>query len=239
MHRFPDHTGPLFSKGDLYNVIAQHEASAKAMVADHDTDDFLSKTTQELIDIFMSHTRLVVPTLHRDREFLSPVQESHGEVRDYGRTVKLTGAIYQLNIPFTGDPEIFYHRPSRYSSSPPRAVVFQGQLRLYVSGADMTADDVKNFLEGTIKEIEEYLAASRADCEAYHQRSAATLRPAIEARQKALNSSRQIASSLGYKVHPTPSGADDPPRSKCPTQATGQPPRARQAIRIRARTDGG
>jgi hypothetical protein len=130
MHRFPDHTGPLFSKGDLYNVIAQHEASAKAMVADHDTDDFLSKTTQELIDIFMSHTRLVVPTLHRDREFLSPVQESHGEVRDYGRTVKLTGAIYQLNIPFTGDPEIFYHRPSRYSSSPPRAVVFQGQLRL-------------------------------------------------------------------------------------------------------------
>jgi hypothetical protein len=62
-------------------------------------------------------------------------------IEDRSRPAIVPGERTEVRVPFEGDPELFYSKPNTMSSSPPRAVIENGEVVLrYESPSDAPRD---------------------------------------------------------------------------------------------------
>jgi hypothetical protein len=210
----------LFYKADLYGVMDHQLALAGQEISDYAANRLLNTPTDDLVPYFVEKYQLEVPTLHTDQAF---VDQREGKVavidyfsRDYGGrrgTHEITGTHIELTIPFSGDKEMFYVRPTTFNSAPPRAMVSSNAVIIRVAGRDMAPDHVKRALDSTLADIEQYLNWQRGTATDFNERLATSVRQSVDARKAKLLEDRNLVAGLGFRMKPR---ADAPPTYAAP-----------------------
>ncbi len=93
-----------------------------------------------------------------------PVDVRNDQMRridDRSRAAMVPGERTEVRVPFEGESDLFYNRPSRSTMNPPRALIEGNELVLsYQSPADAPLD-VRSLIDRALADIEQYLHGKR------------------------------------------------------------------------------
>jgi hypothetical protein len=187
----------LFFKADINAVTDAQQRNMGGEIQGLDPDRLLNTPVDDLVAYFAQKYRIEVPTLHRDRALLDEPRETYQEVNDYGRQIRIPST-----VPFDGEKDMLYVRPSTFDTAPPRAPVTSDGVVLELVIRNSEQDQVKNTLNRALDDIERYLGWQRPTIEAFNANLAGQARQAIEARRARLLQDRNLVSGLGFAVKP-------------------------------------
>jgi hypothetical protein len=192
----------LFFKADINALTDAQQRNMGGEIQGLDPDRLLNTPVDDLVAYFAQKYRIEVPTLHRDRALLDEPRETYQEVNDYGRQIRIPSTLIKLTVPFDGEKDMFYVRPSTFDTAPPRAAVTSDGVVLELVIRSSEQDQVKNTLNRALDDIERYLGWQRPTIEAFNANLAGQARQAIEARRARLLQDRNLVSGLGFAVKP-------------------------------------
>jgi hypothetical protein len=192
----------LFHKADINGVINAQLRNAINEIQQIDPDRLLNTPVDDLIGYFTAKFRIEVPSLHRDRAVLDEPQETFFEVNDYGRQIRMPATLLTLTVPFDGEKQMFFVRPSQYDLGPPRAAVTSEGVVLRFTVRNSEQDRVRGALDGVLNDIERYLGWQRPTIERFNNDLPIQARQSIEGRRERLLRDRNLVSGLGFPVKP-------------------------------------
>lgn len=197
----------LFSDADWFSVERNQLQKMSEEIAAVNGDRLLNTAVDDLAKFFESKFQVEVPALVTE-EIVVDQREAKIDVRhdprrwidDQSRAVYVPGTEVEVEIPFTGDAEVFRVRPTSYTSNFPRAEVRSNALVLRISGTDLTADGVQQSINQTIKDVQFYLSTLRSNAAGLNQQLLQRAKTAIESRRQKLLADRNLVGALGFKM---------------------------------------
>jgi hypothetical protein len=122
--------GYLFSDLDLRGVIDHQREQIAKEVEGLEPSRLLNMSEEDLLRYFAEKYTLETPVLLRD-EMTADQRETqvdarhHGDrwIRDSSRPFYIPGQQIDIEIPFTGEGDLFKARASTYTSAPPRGQI--------------------------------------------------------------------------------------------------------------------
>lgn len=199
----------LFSDTDWSSVEQQQLKKMREEIASVNGDRLLNTAVDDMARYFESKYSIEVPTLKKE-EIVVDQREAQIDVRydprrwieDRSRPVYVPGTEVEVEIPFTGEPEVFRVQPTSATSNPPRAEVRPTALIIRISGTDLTAEGVQQTITQTISEVESHLTTLRTNAAGLNQRLLPQAKTVIESRRQKLLSDRNLVGALGFKMKP-------------------------------------
>lgn len=197
----------LFSDADWFSVEQNQLKKMQEEIAAVNGDRLLNTAVDDLARYFESKFKIEVPALVTE-EIVVDQREAKIDVRhdprrwidDRSRPVYVPGTEVEVEIPFTGDSEVFRVRPTSYTMSPPRAEVQSNALVLRISGTDLTADGVQQSINQTINEVQSHLSTLRTNTAGLNQQLFQRAKTSIESRRQKLLADRNLVGALGFKM---------------------------------------
>jgi hypothetical protein len=197
----------LFSDADWFSVERNQLQKMAEEIAAVNGDRLLNTAVDDLARYFESKFNIEVPTLVTE-EIVVDQRETKIDVRhdprrwidDRSRPVYVPGTEVEVEIPFTGDAEVFRVQPTSYTLNLPRAEVRQSALVLRISGTDLNAEGVQQSINQTINDIQSYLVTLRTNASGLNQQLFQRAKTAIESRRKKLLADRNLVGALGFKM---------------------------------------
>lgn len=216
-----DQRGYLFSDLDLHAVIVDYRKRIQAEIEGLEQNRLLNTSEQDLADYFVEKFTLEPPVLIKD-EMIADQHETKVDARYHGhrwiedttRPAYIPGQRIDIEIPFTGEADLFKARASTYTMSPPSGRIAQQTLVLSYEIPHDTNQDIRPQLERQLQEIEKHLDWVRNDLSGYNNSIRAIAETAIQKRRERLlaNQGRLAALGIPLKVRP------DAPRTYAPPQ---------------------
>lgn len=197
----------LFSDADWFSVERNQLQKMVEEIAALNGDRLLNTAVDDLARYFELKFKVEVPTLIIE-DIVVDQRETKIDVRhdprrwidDRSRPVYVPGTEVEVEIPFTGDAEVFRVQPTSYTLSPPYAEVRPNALVIRISGTDLTAEGVQQSINQTIKEIQSYLSTLRTNTAGLNQQLFQRARASIESRRQKLLADRNLVGALGFKM---------------------------------------
>jgi hypothetical protein len=120
---------------------------------------------------------------------------------DYGHgTVEVDAERFTLEVPFTGDKDIFLCRANTWSSNPPYGTVRDGLLSFTVVERDPTSDKLNHEFERFLTNINQHLGWSKPTVEAWNNGLKDLVRSHVSDRRARLEKASGVASGLKFAL---------------------------------------
>lgn len=158
----------LFYKADINAVTDTQLRNATSEIQQIDPDRLLNTPVDDLIAYITTKYRIEVPVLHRERAALDEPQETFIQINDYGREIGVPATLVTLTVPFEGEKDMFFVRPSTYDTAPPRAAVDGNTVVLRLTVRNSEQGQVKQTLNSALDDIERYLGWQRSTIDGFN-----------------------------------------------------------------------
>jgi hypothetical protein len=196
----------LFFKYDIFSAMEEHRKKASQLVKQINGNTLLNTPTEDIAADILAQVRFDIPVLHRDQAHADQ-QEAQVPVHDYfshgyDGLRQVQGTMVELVVPFTGDKDFFFIRPTTYDTGPPRAIVKNDHLTIQVAGSNLTQAAVKQQLDRTLDSIEKYLGWQRTSATELNDSLPSLIRTAVEQRKSKLMADQNLVAGLGYNLKP-------------------------------------
>lgn len=200
--------GYLFASHDLRAIIENQRNSLRQEIEQMDANRLLNTSPSDLSRYLVEKYNLTAPVLKRDA-WSADEKETQIDVRndpnrcvsDRSRPCLIPGQRVTVEVPFEGEAEFFYARPSSFSSMLPRAEVRGNSIFLKFDIAhDAQQRDIKQEAEKILNDIEQHLGWVRADVNGFNQGLAAEADRAIASRRDRILANQGRAASLGIPL---------------------------------------
>lgn len=197
----------LFSNYDWFEFESSLLTKLRDEIQSYDGNMFLNTPTDDLVAYFYDRFCLEFPVLIKDgieadqKDVKINIQ--HDQRRHvYDRTVPtfVDGTQIEISIQFTGNKELFYLRPTQFSSSPPRAIIKNGELVFQFSAVELRAEIVEKSFKTVLDEIEWYLKNLKVNIDALNEKFHTDSRSHIETRKVKLLKDRNTVAALGFPL---------------------------------------
>ncbi|MDE0368574.1 MAG: hypothetical protein OXI84_00365 [bacterium] len=197
----------LFSDEDLRTVLSLKEKTLSNEINSLDETRILNTSPEDLCTYFV--TKYKVEPLQIDEQ---GIQVDYGDTQvevthrfdyaifDTSRPTYVTGTRISFYIPFTGDPQLFDCRPSRFYMNSLRGRVQDNEI-LFVY--DRTTQDVTNVnsdFERDQSLLREYIDWSGSDIEQYNSSIREKVDSYLSSRRQKLLRDRGTVEGLGYPL---------------------------------------
>ena len=192
----------LFFKADIHGIMEAQQRNMNAEIQGIDADRLLNTPVYDLVSYFAEKFRIEVPVLHRSQALLDEPEETFIEINDYGRQIRVPATLVTLTVPFDGEKDMFFVRPSTYDTAPPRAAVNGNNVVLRLTVRNSEQGQVKQTLNSVLDDIERYLGWQKSTIDGFNTNIPGQARQAIEARRERLLRDRNLVSGLGFAVKP-------------------------------------
>jgi len=201
-------SGYLFCNTELRDIIASQKNMMKEEINQLDVNQLLNASQSDLIDYLVSKYSIEPPVLQREAWSASE-QEVQIDVRhdrnryisDRGRAVLIPGQRIVVEVPVSGDIELFHAQPSSFTSAPPRALLKGSALFLsFDIPHDSTETNVRHETERTLNDIEKYLSWIRNDLNGFKQTLSSEAERTIAARRERILANQGRVASLGIPL---------------------------------------
>lgn len=194
----------LFHKYDMFGVLdVQRRAIVKKVDALREAQVSADGTLKALVD----DLKLEVPSLDERAISVSPPREveinfGRGDFYDdYGRgrrAVKGTEVIF--TVPFAGDHNFFFVRPTQFDLNPPRAIVETKAILVPFRAVQIIPEQVKSEFEATLKSINKYLSTQINDVASFNENLEELVAQALASRGQKLKQATDAVNAFGYPV---------------------------------------
>lgn len=128
---------------------------------------------------------------------------------DTSRPALIPGRKAVVHIPFSGDETLLRCRPSKFSMSPPRAAISDGEVKLYIEWPHDRKPAIKDMADRLIADIERHAGWQAPDLERYNRELPEFARHVIATRRRRILADREHLDGLGIPVR----RSDDAPRT--------------------------
>lgn len=217
----------LFCEYDGFAVIENQRRQLQAEVTGIPEQRLLNTSVEDLVRYLVEKYNLEVPALDVENAVADQC-EAKVEVSgfmyglDREETRSVPGTRVTLEVPFTGDPQMFKVRPSTSNTSPPQAEIRGQSVIITQSGTQLSSEQVQAGFERTINDINQYLTWQRGDARGLNGQLPALARQAVEQRREKLFSNQSLVSGLKFKLKERP---DAPKTYAAPVQRKRIEPR--------------
>lgn len=196
----------LFNKYELRQTIENHRNGLRTAFDNMPDERLLNTVLAELQQYAVEKWQLELPVLG---EPVIDAGRSKIEVGRYGGppqrgepTVRVDAERYTLEIPFTGDGDLLFHRGSSFNLNPPRGTVRGNTLSMTVLERNPNPDALNQKFERYISEVQEYLGWLSGDVQAWNQSIASEAATVIDHRRKRAEQAGSVVSGLKFNVKP-------------------------------------
>jgi hypothetical protein len=212
MYRFLDkNTGVLFASQDLGEFLRQKSGEMTSEVESIDSNRILNTAPADLSSYLVDKYKLEAPTLRRD-EWQIDQKESKKDVsrdpnrwfRDQTQPFYVPSQQIRVEVPFAGDPNFFYVRPSQFNLNPPLARIQEGLLVITYEVAHDEQLELRPQIDRALAEIDQHLEWIRKDVNGFNLRLENDALQAIAYRRQRLlqNQNRMVALGIPLRVRP-------------------------------------
>jgi len=196
----------LFFKYDIISTMEEHRKKASQLVQQINANALLNTPTEDIVADILAQVQFDIPVLHRDQAHADQ-REAQVQVHDYfsrgyDGVRQVQGTMVELFVPFTGDSDFFFIRPTTYDTGPPRAIVKDDHITIQVAGRNLAQAAVKQELDRTLDSIEKYLGWQRTSATELNNSLPSLIRTAVEQRKSKLMADQNLVAGLGYNLTP-------------------------------------
>lgn len=200
-------TDLLFCSVDWHSVTESQRQRMTGEITATDGDRLMNTSTDSLSDYFVEKFQINALALVDDaisvdqREVDVDVSGDRSRyINDRSRPFMMKGTSYEVEVPFTGDSDLFKVQPTSFTSNPPRGSVRGKSLFFGVSGTSLEAGQVRSEIDRTLAAVKGYLATMSKDATAFNSTLRQMAVEQIEQRKKKLRSDRDIVASIGFPM---------------------------------------
>jgi len=197
----------LFSDGILSEFLESRKRELFQEIQEQDANYILNMSIIDFCNYLYNKYRLDVPVL--DEEKITVDQQEKGVavsnytvrfILDRSKPVYLKGTSISYFIPFSGDPNLFRYRPSRFSLNPPNGVIKGNELRVSFDGIDQDPKKVKQDFNSILKEIKELLGWVENNIKQFNESLAKEIETKVKHRREKLLKDRALVANLGFPL---------------------------------------
>ena len=199
--------GYLFCSFNLGQVLENQKEALREEVETIEPNQLLNTAHEDLANYLNEKFKLASPRLRRE-EWMVDTEEtridiSHDSMRavfDRSKPFYVPGQRLVVEIPFDGEPDLFYCQPSTSTMNPPRAQVQGGILIITYQLTHDSQRDVRPEIDRTVAEIEQYLGWMRGQVDAFNKELHAVASSAIHNRHEQLLRGQGRVANLGIPI---------------------------------------
>jgi hypothetical protein len=196
----------LFTKFDFNAAIRNAPKALAASVESLGDQDLNDANLESLADRLTTAHQINVPVLDNDeitvdeREIKMEVNSRYREAfSDSGsHTVKRNE--FRFFVPFKGDRDVFFCRPSTFSMNPPRADVRQNEIVVSIVPQHSNADSaaIRKEFDQVLHRIQDILNQLRNDASGLMENLKATATNSIQRRRDKRRNDASVTEGLGF-----------------------------------------
>jgi hypothetical protein len=201
----------LFCKGDAFSVQEHQGRAMGAEIAGMDGNRLLNTNVDDLVTYIYEKFRIDVPVLDEahmtaeEREARRDVSHDPRRFHMSGdEPIIVTGTEVIIEVPFSGDPQLFWVRPSQYDTAPPRGEVNGNTLTFRYWNEEPQGAHVKQAVEGWLGHVKNYLQWQRGSFQSFNDSIAGKARVAITQRREKLLANQSLVAGLGIPLKRRP-----------------------------------
>ncbi len=203
MHRIDNY---LFSSGDLDSALRNQDNACKQKVESIPKDQFLSTPIEDIIDHIADQLLVTPLTIYEDSMEMTQ-EETKVRVHDYGRNIEVSGIKISINLPYSGDQELWKLRPNSWHTSFPYGNVSQpnqkgiGIVKIILEhSVNAEKENIKQSFDEIINDIKFYIQNQRGQIEQYNRNIRTTVERLVRARRETLKKQNDIAEFLNIPL---------------------------------------
>lgn len=199
----------LFRKIDSFSLQQHQQKEAETEIAKIDGDRLLNTNVDDLVAYIVEKFRIDVPELHEANKTIDhheAQRDVSGDPRRLGHRLGHGGPLYVtgteviVEVPFSGEPQMFSVSPSTYDTGPPRAEV-RGNTLIFRYWTDTPQpEQLRSALDQWLASINRYLQWQRSSFAGFNDRLAGNARIAIDSRREKLLASQSLVAALGIPL---------------------------------------
>ena len=200
--------GILFCTSDLSQSLQVTQQKMLEEIENLDANRLLNTAPTDLVAYLVEKYHIEPVRLRRGDWYAEPPKEVQVDVRydqmrwiqDTSRPALVPGERTEVRIPFEGETELFYSRPSTTSSSPPRAVIEKNEIVLRYDMPSDSPREVRTLIDQTLNEIEQYLGWQKPMIDGHNNALSQVAEHAIDQRRTRLLAQSHRVASLGIPI---------------------------------------
>ena len=217
----------LFGKYEIGAVLRQQSEAMLNEISSYDADSLLSTSPEDLAAFLATKYRINVPELSRDEISVESheiqIDVTHDRYRHFTDEGPhfVRGMRVIHHVPFSGNTQAFFVRPTTWAFNTPRAAVDNNELQLVQEAEQLKDAEVIASFDAVLKSIETDLDRLRSSVDPFNADLIATARGQIESRRKYLLDMRKLTESLGFPLR----RVDTPPPIQKKRISLASPPK--------------
>ena len=171
----------------------------------------------DLVRYFADKFKIEAPQLHEDRIVVDQQEAKRDVSGDPRRAfhhfhrgqgpLYATGTEIIMDVPFSGDPQMFKVKPSQWDTAPPRGIVKGNVITFCHWGDNLQADMVRREIDSWLASVNNYLQWQRQTFQNFNDQRAPEGRQEIERRRAKLLADKNLVSGLGIPLKRRPDHA--------------------------------
>lgn len=196
----------LFESSELRDAIENASTELAEAIDALSDESLLKPDEQELLRRLVAEHVLRVPVLDVDaitaaqREMDVDVsQDARRFIDDRSRPFYVKATEIAFSVPFRGDRNLFFCRPSRWSMSPPKAEIGTDSLVVRIVRQDQNAAEYRKAFDQTLAAIKTHLDQIASDCAGVETRLIREAGARLAARKSKRQKDQNLLSELGFK----------------------------------------
>jgi len=203
----------LFFKADAFSVQERQRRAVETEIAGMDGNRLLNTNVDDLVGYIVDKFRIDVPELD-EANMKADQRESRRDVSGDPwrfayhmgdeRPVHVTGTEVIVEVPFSGDPQLFWVRPNTYDTAPPRGEVEGSTLTFRYWSDNPQADQLRAAIDRWKADVNRYLQWQRDSFKAFNDGLAGMAGTAITRRREKLLANQNLVAGLGIPLKRRP-----------------------------------
>jgi hypothetical protein len=197
----------LFHRHDLSAVFQNQEQITSKAIDALDTNRLLNTPVDDLVEYFFEEHKIQVASVLPDQISVDQSEAKIDVSRDQSRMIYDRSSPFYVDgtrvifyIPFEGDKNLFYCRPSTFNYNPPRAVITNNELQFIYETLDHNAENVKSTFDGDLYNLKQYLGWIERDVMQFNSQLMPKIRGQVEKRRQKILNDRGMVASLGFPL---------------------------------------
>lgn len=193
---------PLFSQNDAHAHLQQHRQQMQSEIATMNGDYLLNANVDDLAEYFAHRYALEVPELQSKEmrvDYRDAQRDMSGDPSQaayvFDGPAIVTGTEILIEVPFTGDRQLFRIRPHAYGSEP-HAELGSSTLTFTFWGHNMQADQARREIDEWLSNVNRHLQWLRESFGPFNERCAYEARQLIERRREKLLADKNLVNAL-------------------------------------------
>lgn len=195
----------LFSKYELRGTIENHRKKIREEIDAISDERLLATDIQELVDFITEKWALDFPVLgepevSNERVKMEVGRYGRGYARRGDESFLVDAESFTLEVPFGGDPDLFYHRGNSINMNPPRATITGQKLLYTVTQREPKPEELNQQFDRFLSDIEHNFTWLRGDTEQFNTSIPELVSQIVEERRKRSEVALKATSGLKFKM---------------------------------------